>query len=167
MRKLELHYPRLRICYIYEIVLYCPLISRHVLKEPWHGSVFYHWERICGCCILFWNCFLFSADVSILESWCCCNSGFVGNVTCETFTINRTKVLISGIALSRGHVSLIALIQDLLVVVFDYIGHVIWTLRFFPLNIFWSLCDFGKCLSIKRRKVFAEFVLTLFGCGMG
>ena len=50
------------------------------------------------------------ADVIVRESRCCCNSGFVGNVTYDTFTLKRAEVLISAIALSRGHVSLIAFI---------------------------------------------------------
>lgn len=58
------------------------------------------------------------ADVS-REPRCSCDSRFVDDVICDTYTIKRAKVLISAIALSRGHVSLIAFIQDLLVVVFD------------------------------------------------
>ena len=59
------------------------------------------------------------ADVS-REPRCSCDSRFVDDVICETYIIRRAKVLVSAIALSlsRGHVSLIAFIQDLLVVVF-------------------------------------------------
>ena len=32
--------------------------SKCVWIELWNGSVFCHWKRVGGCCILFWNCFL-------------------------------------------------------------------------------------------------------------
>ena len=40
--------------------------------------------------------------------------------------VKRLKVLISTIALSRGYISLTVFIQDLLVVGFNYVGHVSW-----------------------------------------
>jgi len=55
----------------------------------------------------------------------CCNSGLVDNIICETFTTKLAKFLIYTIAHSGDYASLIALIQDLLVVVFVYVGHVI------------------------------------------
>ena len=67
------------------------------------------------------------ADVSVGESGSCGNSGFVGNISYDTFAIKWAKVLISAIANCGGYIvyiSLIAFIQDLLVVVFDDAGHV-------------------------------------------
>ena len=45
------------------------------------------------------------ADVNVHESECCCDSGFMDDVTCETFTMKRAKILFSAIALSQGQVT--------------------------------------------------------------
>ena len=44
------------------------------------------------------------ADVSVCVSGCCCDSGFVDDVICEAFTIERAKVLISAAASLLGTV---------------------------------------------------------------
>ena len=58
------------------------------------------------------------AHVSVREPGCCCDSRF------ETYTIKREKVLISAIALSRGHVSLICTHAGSSSCGFEYVGHV-------------------------------------------
>ena len=54
---------------------------------------------------------------------CCRDCSFVDNVACKAFTIKRAKVLVPAIA-RLSVVNLIAFIQDLSVVVFNYVGHV-------------------------------------------
>ena len=62
------------------------------------------------------------ADVFACRSGCCCVCGFVNDVTCETFSIKNSKVLVSAItSFFCGHFTFI---QYLPVVVFDYVGHV-------------------------------------------
>lgn len=127
----------------------CPLIPTCAGKVPWHGSILCHWKRVCGCWII-WNCFLLCRCKCSWIWMMCRNSGLVDNIICEAFTSKLAKFLIYTMAHSGDYVSLIALIQDLLVVVFVYVS---WTtvadFKIVPANILWSLCDFGKCLSIK------------------
>ena len=50
------------------------------------------------------------ANVSVCDSGCCCDSGFVDDVICETFTIKRAKVLISTVASLLGTVRFVAFV---------------------------------------------------------
>ena len=50
------------------------------------------------------------ADVSVCDSRCCCDSGFVYDVICETFKIKRANVLISAVASLLGTVRLVAFV---------------------------------------------------------
>ena len=62
-------------------------------------------------------------NVSVCVTRCCRDCSFVNNVACKAFTIKRAKVLVSAIA-PLSVVNLIAFIQDLSVVIFNYVGHV-------------------------------------------
>ena len=62
-------------------------------------------------------------NVSGCVTGCCRDCSFVDNVVCKAFTIKKAKVLVSAIA-RLSVVNLIAFIQDLSVVVFNYVGHV-------------------------------------------
>lgn len=54
-------------CAIWDCKLCCSLlIPRWVLQEPRHVSVSCHWNRVCGCCILFWNCFVLPMQVLVI-----------------------------------------------------------------------------------------------------
>ena len=56
------------------------------------------------------------------SSGCFCACGFVDDVSCETFSIKRSKVLVLQLPLSV--VGYFTFIQYLPVVVFDCVGHV-------------------------------------------
>ena len=96
------------------------------------------------------------SNASVYVTGCYRDCSFVDNVACKAFTIKRAKVLVSAIA-CLSVVNLIAFIQDLSVVVFNYVGHVgcaaVADFKVVLLKILWSLCDLGKCLSIKRSMI--------------
>ena len=112
-------------------------------------------------------------DVSVRFESGCCDSGFADNVARETFTIKWPKVLVSSaIALSRSHVSLIALIQDFWSCFFIMLAMLVeqlwFTTRLYLLDILWSLCDYtteNVCQLSGGR--FLQHLFQHFGCKVG
>ena len=64
------------------------------------------------------------SNVSFPVTGSCRDCSFVDNVACKAFTIKRAEILISAIALSFVFNIIATFLQDLLIVVFDYVGRV-------------------------------------------